>query len=90
MTAAANSPAATEGVRGGESFPELRRHDRIVWQQPDGARVFVIVSRISSDRRIAWLKCHYGDKTWIRKHAMPLFPSMHRRHWTTDDLAETK
>lgn len=85
MTTAANSPS--RAVSGGESFPGVRAGDRLVWTMPDRARVFIRVVRLHGD--YVYLRCHYGDKAWTRKHKLPLFPSMRRQHWTTDDLAET-
>lgn len=65
------------------------RGDRYVWINPDGARVYLIVSRVSRIDGAVLFRCHYGDKVWTRKQKLPLFPSMHRQQWTTTDLKET-
>jgi hypothetical protein len=72
-------------ARGGVA---LRRGDRLVWTQPDSARIYVIVSRLSPHGapRVAYLRCHYAGKVWTRRHVLPLFLSMQHRHWTDDDL----
>lgn len=82
--AAANSPDANGRVRGGLSRAELRVGDRLVWDRFDGARIFVIVARLRAND--AFLRCHERDRVWTRREDLPLFPSIVRKHWTTEDL----
>ena len=87
--AVANSPHANERVRDGSPSADVRTGDRLVWTQPDGARVFIIVKRINQDGAVAYLRCHYGAHTWTRRHELPLYPSMVPSNWTAADLLET-
>lgn len=84
--AAPNSSAANGQVRGGLTSDDIRSGEKLIWTQTDGARVFVIVTRLTP--RVAYLRCHYGDRAWTRRHELPLFPSMRRGHWTTADVQE--
>ncbi len=87
--AVANSPHANERVRDGSPSADVHAGDRLIWTQPDGAQIFIIVKRVNQDGVWADLRCHYGAHTWTRRHELPLFASMHRGHWTTADLLGT-
>lgn len=81
------SLADTPDLHAGEDT--LHVHDRFVWTQPDGAAVFMRVTRINRSDGVAWLRCSRGGRSWTRRHQLPLFPSMARREWTVAELLET-
>ncbi len=86
------SLANTDDLHAGEvglDAADLRPGDRLVWTQTDGARVLVRVTRINRDAGIAYLRCHWAGRSWTRRQDLPLFPSMKRADWTTDELLET-
>ncbi|GEL19319.1 hypothetical protein [Pseudonocardia asaccharolytica] len=60
---------------------------RLVWTQPDGAQVFVRVTRVHDG--VVWLRCQHGGRQWTRRHRLPLFPSMRPHPWTAADVLET-
>lgn len=67
----------------------VRAGDTLVWTQPDGARVYVRVTRVSIAQGCVWLRCHHGGRSWTRRQVLPLFPSMRPAPWSTADLLET-
>lgn len=87
----AGTPTNAQGNSGPPARPAVLpvAGDRIVWTTTDGARIYIIVRRVFPSRGYVALRCHYNGRVWIRKHRLPLFPSMRYQQWTTTDLQET-
>lgn len=62
---------------------------KIVWTQPDGARVFCQVVRVNRDRGVTHLRCYHGGRVWSSRQPFPLRPSMKLAEWPAAELLET-